>query len=175
MFTCLAILATALFSQDASKESEFGFNLGWGNPFGTSIQVATALTTHHSAGAGIGFSMSGVRFGLDYKYLFNVDSKFNPYVGVAGSYASGLTGATVNMNSDTAKYDFHGGVQATPRGGFRYQAGFANLYLNVGYGIPVVGGGVKYVSGSTKSSVKSAAELFGLGGVEVSGSMMFRF
>lgn len=175
MFACLALLATALVSQDASQENEFGINLGWGNPFGTSIQVATAVSTQQSVGAGVGFSLSGVRFGLDYKYLFRVASKFNPYLGLAGSYASGLAGGEVYRDTDTAKYDLNGGLQATPRGGFRYRAGFGNLYLNVGYGIPVVGGGVTYVSGSTKGKVKSTAETFGMGGVEVSGSVMLRF
>lgn len=175
MLACVAVLTSALFAQEISTPNEFGVNLGWGNPFGASIQYSRALKINQTAGAAVGFSLSGARYGLDYKYLFNAESKFNPYIGLAGSYASGLSEVNVNVNADTAKYEFKGGVQINPRGGFRYQAGFANWYVNVGYGIPVTGGGVKYVSGSTKSSIKSAAEIFGMGGVEVSGSMMFRF
>ena len=117
---------------------------------------------------------SGGRLGLDYKYLFDGESKFNPYLGVAGSYVTGLSGVNVNVNSDTAKYDLNGGIQVTPRVGFRYRAGFANLYLNLGYGISATGGGVEYKSGSTKGSIKTAAKIFGMGGVEVSGSMLWR-
>lgn len=175
MITSIAILTTALFAQDDSDKNEFGINLGWGSPFGASLQYSRAIKSDQTVGAAIGFSMSGARYGVDYKYLFNAASKFNPYIGLAGSYASGLPEVNVNVNSDTAKYEFKGGVQVNPRGGFRYQAGFANLYMNVGYGIPVVGGGVSYLSGSTKSSIKSAAEIFGMGGIEVSGSMLFRF
>ena len=175
MIACIGILVATLFAQNTPEPNEFGFNLGWGNPFGVSLQYSRAFAIHQSAGAAVGFSMAGARVGLDYKYLFNTDSKFNPYLGLAASAANGLDEVNVNVNSDTAKYDLKAGVQITPRGGFRYQAGFANLYMNVGYGIPIVGGGVNYISGSTKSTIKSAAEIFGLGGVEVSGSMMFRF
>lgn len=175
MLPVIAALTTALFSQDITTRNEFGASLGWGNPFGISVQYSRAIVSNQTVGAAAGFSMTGARYGLDYKYLFQAESKFSPYIGLAGAYASGLPEVTVNVNDDSAKYELNGGVQVHPRGGFRYQAGFANWYVNLGYGIPVVGGGVDYISGSTEKSVKSLAEMFGMGGFEVSTSLMFRF
>lgn len=169
-------MAYSSFSQDAKEFSnEFGANLGWGNPFGTSIEYTRQITKSDLVGAGVGFSMGGAKYGLEYKRLFNTDSKFNPYIGVAGSVASGLSEITVRVNADSALYKVEGGSAIGPRGGFRYQAGWANLYLNVGYGVKVSGGGVEYLDGSRKESIKDFAKLMSVGGVEVSGSMMFRF
>jgi hypothetical protein len=39
----------------------------------------------------------------------------------------------------------------------------------------LAGGGSEYVSGSTKQSLKDFADVVSLGGVEVSGEMLFRF
>lgn len=175
MLACITILTGILFSQDVQTSNEIGFNLGWGNPFGASIEYSRSVTSNHSLGAAAGFSLAGARYGLDYKYLFNEDSKLNPYVGLAGSYATGISKVNVNVNRDSAKYELKGGTQIAPRAGLRYRAGFASLYLNTGYGIPVSGGGVRYLSGSSNSRIKSFAEIFALGGSEISGSMMFRF
>ncbi|MCB9497051.1 MAG: hypothetical protein H6686_09235 [Fibrobacteria bacterium] len=175
MLACLVLLANSLFSQADPYRNELGFNLGWGNPFGASIQYTRALTPEHAMGAAIGLSLAGQRFGLDYKRFYKTDSKMNPYLGLAVSYAEGLSNVTVSVNSDSAKYKIKEGVQITPRAGIRYRAGFVHLYLNGGYGIPVAGGGVAYQSGSKESNIKKMAEVIQLGGLEISGSLFLAF
>ena len=168
-------MSTMTFCDEGKPLNEFGINFGWGHSFGNSIEYDRLIAGNQSLNGGIGFSFGGLKYGIGYKYIFNEESKFNPYFGTNISSANGLSEVTVNVNADSSKYKVNSGIAVTPRGGFRYQAGFANLYVNVGYGIVLSGGGVEYISGSTKESVADFAKVLGIAGLEVSGSMLFRF
>ncbi len=165
-----AIAAMNSTARDLEKQNEIGGHLGWGNPFGIGIHYARNIESNHQIGLGVGFSGSGGRYAADYKYLFNEEKDFNPYMGFAFSHATGVSEMRVNVNADTALYDVNGGNVIQPRAGFRYCAGPIGLYLNVGYGIVLNGGGVEYVEGSESESIKDFAEIIGLGGIEISGS-----
>lgn len=174
--TCaIVVLATITAEADDFNANEFGVNLGWGAPYGFSIQYQRNFDSSNSVGTGIGISMSGGRLGLDYKRFFATENKFNPYLGFATSLASGLPEMTVAVNGDSSLYKVNSGVQATPRGGSRYQLSSVNWYFNVGYGFPISGGGVKYLSGSQKSANETAAKIVSVGGLEVSGSLYWKF
>lgn len=171
----IALCALNSVARDQEKQNEIGGNLGWGNPSGFGIYYARNIESNHQIGLGAGFSGSGGRLALDYKYLFAEDEDFNPYMGFAFSHATGVSEMRVNVNADTALYDVNGGNAFQPRAGFRYCTGSLGLYLNVGYGIVLNGGGVEYLEGSERESVKDFAEMVGLGGFEISGTGTFFF
>jgi hypothetical protein len=173
------MLAVAAYSQTpekpAAKKSELGFALGWGSPVGAGVEYAYDITPAHNLGAGAGFSMSGARYALGYRYFFKPEKGATPYLGLALTGASGLSSVTVNVNKDSADYKIKSGVALAPRAGFRFRTRIIDWYVNTGYHIVLAGGGSEYVSGSTKRSLKDFADVVALGGLEVSGEMLFRF
>jgi hypothetical protein len=174
--TLLTFLAISTFaSESKSEENEFGANLGWGNPFGISLQYIRNIETDQKIGMGIGLSAAGIKSGVDYKFLLGDGPKMYPYAGIALSYALGLSEMNVSVNTDSAKYQIKGGLAVTPRTGFCYKAGFANWYVNLGYGFPITGGGAQYISGSRAKNVEDFSKALEIGGFEISTSLMWRF
>ncbi|MEN9354651.1 MAG: hypothetical protein RL318_1976 [Fibrobacterota bacterium] len=173
----LAILATSLCAQSNKKLNELGFSLGWGGPFGQSIQYSRVISEHANVGGGFGLSTAGAMIGVDGKYFADADSKGSVFCGVAASYATGTEMTETDQGlfkEDTATYELLGGVVLTPRVGFRYQAEYWNIYFTVGRGFPIAGGGVRYISGSDNSDIKEFVEFLSIGGAEVSMAMTFR-
>ncbi|HSQ41497.1 MAG TPA: hypothetical protein VLM37_04370, partial [Fibrobacteraceae bacterium] len=168
--TIIVFASIAAFASEAV--SELGFNVGWGNPMGESVEYAQEVAPGHRFGAGAGISAAGIKAGIDYAYLFVSAKRVSPYVGGAVSIASGLSDLQVNVNSDTANYDLKGGLVIAPRAGLRIAIRRIHFYLNFGYGFTLAGGGAEYQDGSTSSSVRKFAKALGIGGVEGSGSVM---
>lgn len=151
---------------------EIAVNLGWGHPFGNSVEYSVDLADGNVLGVGAGFSMAGGRYGIDARRLFRTDGPVDPFLGVAVSKATGMDEVTVSSSSgsrtDTAVYKIDGGIQVTPRAGARLRVARLHLYLNGGYGFVVSGGGMQWISGKDDSSTRRIVELFTLGGLEVS-------
>lgn len=158
---------------------EIAINLGWGHPFGNSVEYGVDLADGNVLGVGAGLSMAGGMYGIDARRFFRTERAINPYLGLAVSKATGVDEITVNSRSgslkDTAVYQIEGGIQVVPRAGVRLRLARLHLYLNGGYGIVVSGGGMKWVSGTDNSSTRRIVELFTLGGVEASISGGFVF
>lgn len=171
----LLVLVGLAQSQTTEKKSELGLALGWGSPVGAGVEYAYDITPSHNLGAGVGFSLSGLRYDLGYRYFFMPGKGATPYAGLALTGASGLSPVTVNVNSDSAKYRIKPGLALAPRAGFRFRTRVIDWYVNTGYHIVVAGGGSEYISGSTSHGVKTFADVIALGGLEISGEMLFRF
>ncbi len=178
-----ALLATFAFADDEANvfRNELGLNVGPGNPSGSfGLEFTRQLGEHHSLGMGFGSSLDGANFCLGYKYFFKQETRFNPYLGLSGGYATGfpplMMSKTTNGQLEGAIYKLEPGFEVNPRAGFRYQARWhINLYVNVGYGIVVQGGGAKYLAGTSEFATRKYIELFTLGGPELSTSLFFRF
>lgn len=155
--------------------NEVGANIGWGNPLGASLEYNRKLTQADLIGGGVGISMAGFRYGVGYKHLFLSDAKISPYVGIAAAKSSGIPEITVRVNSDSALYKVESGVSTTPRLGARFQNGDLAIYLNLGYGILLSGGKIKFLEGERKDSLDDFASLMGAAGVEVSLSGRYLF
>jgi hypothetical protein len=174
----LALVSTTFaqaFSDAPDYRNEIGGSLGWGHPYGVSVECRRFVVPSVAIGAGAGLSMSGFHYGADLRWLVLPDRMISPWAGVAYSVASGADKVNVNVNTDTATYDMKGGTQLTPRVGARFHYRHLAAYANLGYGIVTSGGGSQYRSGSTSSSVRTAAELGELGGLEISLSAAFLF
>lgn len=148
--------------------NEIGANLGWGNPLGASFEYNRKLTQGDLIGGGFGISMAGFRYGVGYKHLFFSSAKISPYIGIAAAKSSGIPEITVKVNTDSALYKVESGVSTTPRVGARLQNGNLAVYLNLGYGIIVSGGKIKFLEGERKDSLDDFASLMGAAGVEIS-------
>jgi hypothetical protein len=162
-------------SFSSETQNEFGVNFGWGAPFGFSVEYARYIEENQLLGTGLGFSLGGLKYGIEYKYFISAGESFAPYIGIAGSYATGLPEVTVSVNQDTALYKIPAGIAIGPRIGFKYAINSANMYFNVGYGIPLKEEKPEYIEGSTKESIHDFANLLQNGGLEVSGSVMWPF
>lgn len=181
------IFATVVFCSSVFAENEpnlfrneLGLNLGPGNPCGyLCLEYSRLLEGHHALSLGGGASFAGANLSLGYKYLFKPSTRFNPFLGLSGFYASGLPFVVVQhpWDHDFATYETLPGFAIAPRAGIRYQTGWlVNLYVNVGYAVVVQGGGARFLKGREPDSVYHAsAEKYALGGPELSMSIMFRF
>lgn len=167
-----ALLLGALNAGGAEdKSNEIGGTVGWGSPYGgVAIHYARNFAESHSLGMGVGMSGAGAKYGIDYKLFFTPQESFNPYLGLALSHAGGVSEMKVSNQTDSAFYNIKGGSQLTPRVGFRFKAGPIGLYASAGYGICLSGGGVEYIAGSEKESLRDFAEILSPGGLEVSAS-----
>ncbi len=176
-FALLLLLPVAIAAEPptSEKKSHLGFALGWGSPVGAGVEYAYDVTPTHNVGGGLGFSLSGARYAIGYRYHFLPERGATPYAGLALTGASGLSSVNVNVNKDSAEYKMNPGLAVAPRAGFRFRTRIIDWYVNAGYHVVVAGGGAEYVSGSTKQSIKDFAEVVALGGVEISGEMLFRF
>lgn len=174
----LMLAATVLISNSMAEEfkrSELGFTLGWGAPVGEGVEYAYYLAEPLNLNAGVGFTMSGGKFSIGSKYFFMSQNSASPFIGLNMTKSTGLSSVKVTVNNDSAKYSIEKAVFMTPRVGWRFKTRTVNFYVNTGYGIILSGGGTKFVSGSTASSVKDFADVISAGGFEISGSLMFKF
>lgn len=169
-----ALTVTMANAQSPQKKSELGFNLGWGGPSGNGLEYAYYLHPAHAVSGGIGFSLAGGKYALGYRYYLRPDAGATPWFGAALSSASGAP-VTVTVNDEEAKYDVQPGVALAPRAGFRFRTRLISWYVNAGYHVVLAGGGADYKEGSTDDAVRKFAEAVALGGVEISGSLLFRF
>jgi len=172
------LLATAVFAGTAKEfDNEAGFAYGCGNPFGLgALEIWHHLNPTHGMGTGIGVSLAGTNFGVGYKRYFRVETHFNPWIGISGFYATGRDSAPVIVPTVTiATYRLKPGFALQPRAGIRYQAGWLNLHLNVGWGFPLVGGGAEFEDADLGRRSDKAADFFAIGGPELSMATMFRF
>ena len=175
-FLMIAPLAFGVaYAQLPEKKSELGVALGWGAPAGNAVEYAYYLIPSHAAGAGVGFSLAGAKYTAGYRYYFLPERGATPFVGLSASWAGGLSSVNVNVNNDSTEYKIKSGFAIAPRAGFRFRTRLISWYVNTGYHFVLSGGGSEYVSGSTKQSIEDFADAVALGGVEVSGGMMFRF
>jgi hypothetical protein len=171
----LLLLVSTAHPQAFNKKSELGLAIGWGAPAGNAVEYAYYLTPSHAAGAGVGFSLAGAKYAAGYRYYFLPESGATPFVGLSASWAGGLSSVNVNVNNDSAEYKINSGFALAPRAGFRFRTRLISWYVNTGYHVVLSGGGSEYVSGSTKESIQDFADIVALGGLEISGGMMFRF
>lgn len=170
----IAILASNALAQSSPK-SELGLGLGWGSPIGFGAEYSYYVQDALSINGGAGFSFGGGRFSLGGKYFFLDQNSASPYVGLNLIRSTGLSSVNVTVNNNQAEYSINSATTLEPRVGWRFKTRPINWYINTGYGIVVSGGGAKYISGSTSSSVKDFANVIAAGGFELSGNMMFKF
>ena len=163
VFAIVGILCSYAFSYD----NEISANVGWGHPFGMSVQYSRYVEETNMIGIGFGLSGAGGKFGISYEHLFSNEG-WGAIIGVATSYAMGANNINISVNADTAVYKINSGSSITPRFGIRYRGDRCNVQGNLGYSILLTGGGVEYVSGSEESNVKKFADLIGIGGIEIS-------
>lgn len=126
-------------------------------------------------GAGLGFSLGGLKYGIEYKYFLSSGESFAPYIGIVGSHATDLPEVAVSVNQDAALYKIPAGITIGPRIGFNYAINLGNIYFNIGYGFPLKEEKPEYIEGSTKESIHDFANLLQNGGLEISGSVMWAF
>ncbi|HMV27349.1 MAG TPA: hypothetical protein PLG25_02420 [bacterium] len=153
--------------------NEFVATAGWGAPVGIGLEFEKYIVPAFNLNMGAGVTVTGVKLSVGTKYLMAADKDVSPYIGLNFSSSSGIRRLNINVDTDTAKYKINAAKILTPRAGLKLKRGFANFYLNVGYGIVVDGGGNKYRSGSTDTGISDMADLLSAGGVEISGSICF--
>jgi len=177
IFVAGAVSAAALAENDINVfRNEVGLNLGPGNPSGgIGLEYTRAIGERHAMGVGIGGSAAGWMQSVGYKYFVWQDQRFNPFVGVSGFHASGLI--LPELTVEGTRFTLEPGFAVAPRAGFRYQVGWhINLYLTVGYGFVIQGGEPKILLQiDDGAKARKVIDLFGLGGPELSTSILFRF
>jgi hypothetical protein len=174
----LSLIILSLISNsfcEEFKRSELGVILGWGSPNGNGVEYSYYVIEPLNINVGAGITLSGGKLSLGSKYYFLPQKFASPFVGLNLTNSSGLSSINVNVNNDSAKYSIEKAVFITPRVGWRFKTNVINWYVNAGYGIVLTGGGSKYISGSTSSSVKDFSKVVSAGGIEISASMMFKF
>jgi hypothetical protein len=124
---------------------------------------------------GVGFSLAGARSAAGYRFYFSPGKAATPFVGLSGTWASGLSPLNVRVNNDSAKYKINSGFAVAPRAGFRFRIDPFSIYVNTGYHFVVAGGGAEYLSGSTRRSVRTFAEIVAVGGFDLCGGAWFQF
>ncbi len=149
-----------------------GFTGGWGAPYGFGIEYSYLVTQKLDLNAGFGFSFSGLRAGIGTRYFFNEGS--SPFAGANFIYSSGLSGLDVSTSNGTGKYKIESDQAFFIRGGYKIEHNNKLFFINLGYGIPFDPKDAIWQSGEESSSQQDLANLMRLGGVEISGSIVFR-
>jgi hypothetical protein len=150
-----------------------GFTGGWGAPYGFGIEYSYLITQNLDLNAGLGFSFSGLRTGIGTRYFFK-DQGSSPFAGANFIYSSGLSGLEVSTSDGTGKYKVESDQGFFVRGGYKIEHYNKLFFINLGYGIPFNSKDAVWQSGEESSSQQDFANLMRLGGVEVSGSVVFR-
>ncbi|MCI1188845.1 hypothetical protein MON38_15585 [Hymenobacter sp. DH14] len=185
-----ADVAPALKPLAASRypTTTLGLGLGWGAPYGWGVELAYLATTNLDVNAGVGFTITGGKFGIGTRYFFHPERKVSAFVGGNLVYSTGLHdihittnttssngGSTYYASGDDAVVNYLPTQLLHLRGGVRWQPirRFAMLGA-LGYGVVLGGEPVQYVSGNFNSqSVRNFANLLAPGGVELSFGVAF--
>ncbi|WP_460500203.1 hypothetical protein, partial [Hymenobacter agri] len=164
-----------------------GLGLGWGAPYGWGIELSHMVTTRLDVNGGLGFTITGGKFGIGTRYFFHPERKVSAFVGGNLVYSTGLrdvriTTKSTSTNGGSTYYntgdDARVSYLATPlvhgRVGVRWQPirRFGTLGA-VGYGVALVRDPYEYTSGSYNPSARDFARLLSPGGVEISYGIAF--
>jgi len=121
LFLLLITLSQTLAQFDFDKSERSVMDLtaiaGWGSPYGMGIEPSFYFNNNLNLGAGIGFSLSGGKFGTGVKYYLLPDKMIDPFLGANVTYSTGLSKITVRVENDSAVYKIDKGSFVTLRGG----------------------------------------------------------
>jgi hypothetical protein len=159
--------------------------MGWGAPYGWSIDYSYMVTPKLDLNAGVGFSITGAKIGIGTRYYFAPQKKVSGFIGANLVHNSGmdrLTFSDTNNNNYGYGYSYvdHAIVNYKPsallhlRGGMRWQPAYRFAMIGaLGYGIPLSGNLVQYVEEPTSQSIRDAVNLLSPGGFEISVGVAF--
>lgn len=164
-----------------------GLGIGWGAPYGWGIELSHMVTPKLDVNAGVGFTITGGKFGVGTRYYFSPERKVSAFVGGNLVHSTGLRNLHITSNStstnggstyyasgDDAVVNYRATNLLHLRAGVRWQPirRFAMLGA-LGYGIVLGGETIEYVSGSYNQTAVDAARLLSPGGVELSFGVAF--
>lgn len=164
--------STSKTEYEYNPKQGIGFTGGWGAPYGFGVVYSYLITPNLDLNAGLGFSFSGLRTGIGTRYFFK-DQGSSPFVGSNFIYSSGLSGLEVSTSDGTGKYKVEPDQAFFLRGGYKIEHYNKLFFVNIGYGIPVDPQNSIWQSGEESSSQQDLANLMRLGGIEISGSIVF--
>lgn len=150
-----------------------GLNAGWGCAYGWGIEYSYFTTKHFDINAGIGLSISGIKFGAGTRFFFMKEGS-SPFIGTNIVHSNGIKKLTVSVNEDEAIYFIPANQAIFFRTGYKIDGYNRSFLINLGYGLPFNGERVIYKEGSTSSAVKNFAEAIALGGLEISATIIFK-
>ena len=175
-------LQPAVAPESAYPASAIGLTLGWGAPYGWSIDFAHMVTSHLDVNFGLGFSITGTKVGVGTRYYLAPQRKVSPFFGVNLVRSGGINDLRVTANNsnnggpgtsgDEAIVNFKSAGLVHVRSGLRWQPhrGFALLGA-LGYGMVLGGSPVEYVRVPAQQSTRDAVNIFSPGGIEFSVGM----
>lgn len=166
-------ISFSILNYEYNPKHGIGFIGGWGAPYGFGLEYSYLVTNNLDLNAGLGFSFSGLRTGIGTRYFFK-DQGSSPFAGANFIYTSGLSGLEVSTSDGTGKYKVESDQALFIRGGYKIEHYNKLFFINLGYGIPFDHQNAIWQSGEESSTQQDFANLMRLGGVEVSGSIVFR-
>ena len=173
-------LATPTAPVREYPQSSIGLTLGWGAPYGWSVDYSHMLKPNLDVNVGVGIGV-GLKIGVGTRYYFAPQRKVSPFVGANLVHTSGISdfNLTVNenqLNEDRTRLSIRATNLVHLRGGIRWQPTYRFALLGaLGYGIRLGGDPVSYAPGYAPyyQSTRDVIDAIAPGGVEFSVGVAF--
>jgi len=164
------------FKNNANNyDYSLGFTAGMQSPYGVGAEFSYVLGKNIDLNAGIGFGFAGFKMGFGAR-LFLADKEFSPYIGFNLIQSTGSENIEVTANVSTALFDILSDQALHIKGGLKWNIFFnQNLYITGGYAFARNGYEAQYISGFYHEQNQRAADLFAVGGLQISVTYSYGF
>lgn len=181
----LTVRAVAAPAQEApaparlGPSTSLGLTLGWGAPYGWSLDVRHFITRRLELNAGAGASTTGLKVGIGATYYLAPTHRVSPFFGAALAHSGGRRDVYVHeahrffdhtfTSSEAAHVNFLSANLVHLRSGWRWQPtpGCA-LLGTLGYSVVLGDDPVEYLEAPARQSLRDVVRVQSPGGLEIS-------
>jgi len=146
----------------------FGLTAGLQSPYGIGGEFSYMLGKNMDANIGIGFGFEGLKMGLGARLFFG-DAEFSPYLGFNLIQSTGSENVNIANRLPVAVFNIRSDQALHIKGGLKWNLFYnQNLYFTGGYAFARNGYEAQFVSGFYHEQNQNAANLFAIGGYQIS-------
>ncbi|MEO1516398.1 MAG: hypothetical protein AAFV95_15345 [Bacteroidota bacterium] len=152
-----------------------GLTGGWGSTYGFGIELSVLLLEQFDLNAGAGVSFNGFKYGVGGRVYLLKDNFISPYLGLNYVRSTGLPEIEITLDGIVGFYNILADETANVKGGLAIEFGWTRLLTTVGYGFAFGDYDAVPTDGYINDEHQRFANWMAVGGLELSGTLLFRF